>query len=196
MNEYNNTLKMIKSYNPSTDLEIEEKKLILDYLNKFGKDAFYRESLTAHVTVSAIILNKSYDKILLAHHNIFNSYAWLGGHADGVYDLEYVIRKEIKEESGLEKIEMVSNSFISIEVLDVMPHIKKEKTIPCHLHLNFTYGFIADENDDIRIKIDENSSIKWIILDDLEKVVEEKKMIHIYKKIINKIYQNKKITRI
>ena len=44
----------------------------------------------------------------------------------------------------------------------------------------------ADENDPIRIKEDENSGVKWINVEDIDKCVTEKKMIPIYKKLVEK----------
>ena len=40
----------------------------------------------------------------MIHHNIYNSWSWTGGHADGDKDLLYVAIKEAKEETGVKNI--------------------------------------------------------------------------------------------
>ncbi len=39
------------------------------------------------ITVSSIILNPSLDAMLMVYHNIYQSLAWTGGHADGAEKL-------------------------------------------------------------------------------------------------------------
>ena len=38
--------------------------------------------------------------------------------------------------------------------------------MPCHLHLNVTYLIEADDSDELRIKEDENSAVKWFGVDE------------------------------
>ena len=49
------------------------------------------------MTSSGLIFNKNLDKILMVHHNIYNTWSWTGGHADGEDDLLKVAIKEAKE---------------------------------------------------------------------------------------------------
>ena len=44
-------------------------------------------SSIAHFTASAFVLNESHDKILGIYHKIYQSWGWVGGHADGNADL-------------------------------------------------------------------------------------------------------------
>lgn len=62
--------------------------------------------------------------------------------------------------------------------------------LPNHLHLNVTYVFIANEEDTLKIKEDENSALAWLEINDLDKYVNEKDMIKIYRKILNRIGKN------
>lgn len=187
MKTYRQTLLEIKQYAPQNDLEKQEKLLILQALQSFKKRTFQRTNLPCHISVSCFVLNYQYNKVLFACHNIYKSYGWLGGHADGIYDLAYVAKKELQEESSLKNFQMIGDTFISLEVLDVMPHLKNNQMVPAHLHLNFTYAFLADENLDIQIKPDENSKINWLDIDKLEEYVSEKKMLTIYHKIWQRI---------
>ena len=127
----------------------------------------------------------------MAYHNLYHSWAWLGGHADGNDDLIAVAYKEIKEESGIEKVRLLDDNIFSLEVLCVDGHMKKGKYVSSHLHLNITYLFEADDKQDIRIKEDENSAIGWIAIDDIRnKVTEQWFMDNIYQKLIDKITED------
>ena len=46
-------------------------------------------------------MNKDKTKVLMIYHNIYNSWSWTGGHADGDEDLLYVAIKEAKKKQVL-----------------------------------------------------------------------------------------------
>ena len=114
---------------------------------KTQPDIFERSNLIAHMTASAWVVNKDRSKILLAYHNIYDSWAWLGGHADGEKDLLKVALKEVAEESGVKNIKPVSEDILSVEILTVDGHEKKGVYVPSHLHLNVTYLIEADDTE-------------------------------------------------
>lgn len=170
--------------------EENDRKQILYYLDH-SINILTRDNEQAHLTVSAWILNSDHNKVLMAYHNLYHSWAWLGGHADGNDDLIAVAYKEIKEESGIEKVRLLDDNIFSLEVLCVDGHMKKGKYVSSHLHLNITYLFEADDKQDIRIKEDENSAIGWIAIDDIRnKVTEQWFMDNIYQKLIDKITED------
>ena len=170
--------------------EENDRKQILYYLDH-DINILTRDNEQAHLTVSAWILNSDHNKVLMAYHNLYHSWAWLRGHADGNDDLIAVAYKEIKEESGIEKVRLLDDNIFSLEVLCVDGHMKKGKYVSSHLHLNITYLFEADDKQDIRIKEDENSAIGWIAIDDIRnKVTEQWFMDNIYQKLIDKITED------
>lgn len=118
-----------------------------------------RDKPDAHITVSAWIMDRDRKKVLMAYHNLYQSWAWLGGHADGDADLKAVALKEIREESGLESVRFVTEDIFSLEILTVDGHEKRGSYVPSHLHLNVTYLLEADPELPLRIKEDENSEI-------------------------------------
>ena len=75
-------LRAIKNYQPFNEQEALDKELILQQLTS-NDQVFLRQSKLAHITVSAWIISPDYQKVLMAYHNIYQSWAWLGGHADG-----------------------------------------------------------------------------------------------------------------
>lgn len=179
-----NLMKTLKNYKPKNEQESNDLKAMLSFIEK-NDDYLERDNLIAHFTSSAIVMNENFDKVLFAHHNIYNSWSWVGGHNDGVEDCLEVAIKETKEETGLEKLKVFTEEIAGIDIIYVMPHIKKGKYISDHLHLNLTYILIADELDNLKIKPDENSGVKWINIKKLDEVVTEPRMIPIYKKIIH-----------
>jgi len=177
----------ILNYMPFNEEEDRDKMVILDYLSK-NEDAFYRENKVSHMTASGWIVNKEKTKVLMAYHNIYHSWSWLGGHADGNEDLLSVAMKEAKEESGVEHIRPLLDSIFSLEILSVDGHYKNGEYVPTHTHMNVTYLLEADENDPVFIKQDENSAVGWFTLDEAVAASSEPWMKeHVYSKLNAKL---------
>ena len=155
----------IKNYTPFNEQEEKDKQILLENLKKYD-NIFLRDNRLAHFTVSAWIVNKERTKVIMAYHNIYNSWSWLGGHADGETDLLKVAVKEAREESGAENIKAVSEDIFSLEVLTVDGHIKKGEYVSSHLHLNVTYLLEADEGETLKKREGENSAVSWFGLDE------------------------------
>lgn len=180
----------IEKYEPINEEESEDKKIILRFIEEYP-DIFYRENKIAHITSSAWITNKDHTKILMAYHNIYKSFSWLGGHNDGEQDCLKVALKEVREESGIENVKAISDDIFSLEVLSVNGHYKKGKYVPTHLHLNVTYLIEADDSEELKVKEDENSAVKWFDIDEaVEASNEEWFREHIYSKLNRKLKEN------
>lgn len=141
------------------------------------------------MTGSSMIFNRERDKVLMVYHNIYRSWSWTGGHADGEEDMLFVARKEAKEETGVKTLKVLGKNaddgFLSaVDVLPVWGHVKKGRYVTSHLHLNFSYLFEAEEKDILRIKEDENSQVAWLPVSELKTKVTEPDMIPVYKKLI------------
>lgn len=182
------TIEMLKNYIPYNEQEKEDIKLIIKAEEIFG-NILTRENNFCHLTSSAFVINKQHSKVLCIYHNIYKSWGWVGGHADGDDDMLYVAQKETREETSLQNFKAISNMPISVEILPVKSHIRKGKYVPAHQHLNITYLFEADENDVIHILEDENSNIGWLTFDELLDNSDEPYMIPVYQKIIEKVKQ-------
>ena len=177
----------IRSYQPMNEQEERDKELILHCLET-EKNIFTRQNRLAHMTASAWIVNPERTKVLMAYHNIYHSWSWLGGHADGETDLLKVALKEAKEESGIYHVKPVSEKIYSLEVLTVDGHVKRGEYVSSHLHLNVTYLLQAEETDVLHIKEDENSSVGWFSLEDaVAASTEPWFQEHIYRKLNEKL---------
>lgn len=179
-------IKLIKEYRPCNDQEIKDKEIILRYADIFD-DILTRSNEIIHMTSSAFVINKNRDKVLMVHHNIYNSWAWTGGHADGEEDLLLVAIKEAKEETGVRNVVPVVNDIVSIDILPVFGHIKKGKYVSPHLHISIAYLIEADDDEELIVKPDENSNVKWIAIDKINLFSNEPHMKKVYDKIVSKI---------
>ena len=176
----------IKNYKPFNEQEERDKFLLLDWIMK-NENAFSRENSVAHITASAWVVNKDRNKVLMVYHNIYNSWSWLGGHADGETDLLAVALREVKEEAGITNVHPVSEEIFSMESLTVDGHVKKGRYVSSHLHLNITYLLEADSEECVSIKADENSGVAWFTPEEaLQKSTEPWFVERVYKKLIEK----------
>ena len=182
----NKTIEMLKRYIPFNVQEEKDILLIIKAEELFG-DILSRENEFCHLTASAFIINKDHTKVLCIYHNIYKSWSWVGGHADGEDDMLKVALKEANEETSLKNIRVMDDMPISVEILPVKSHYRKGKYVAAHQHLNITYLFEADEKDFIHILEDENSDIGWLTFDELISKSTEDYMIPSYKKIIERI---------
>ena len=121
-------LTQIENYQPYNEQEERDKGLILDCLRAF-EDVFTRENALAHMTASAWVVNERFDRVLMAYHNLYDSWSWLGGHADGEEDLLAVALREVREESGVKNVRPASEDIFSLEVLTVAGHAKRGKYV-------------------------------------------------------------------
>ncbi|GHU00429.1 NUDIX hydrolase [Alphaproteobacteria bacterium] len=187
MTDADNLCAMLQAYAPYDDAERAEVASWLAFIRAFGGNIYTRDNVIGHVCASAFVLNQEHTKVLMAHHNIYNSFAWLGGHADGEPDLLAVAVKEAREESGLAEVRALNGGAAAdISMLIVVPHVKRGKYVPSHLHLNASFLLEADEAAPLRVKEDENSALKWIELARISQEVREEHMKPVYARLVAK----------
>lgn len=181
-------LQSLREYIPSCEQEASDRKIMISCLESCGRTCFFRDSYLYHFTASSWIVNRERTKTLLVYHNIYDSWSWTGGHADGEENLLETAVREAKEETGIEHLRPVSGEIFSIEIITVDGHEKHGEYVPSHVHFNVTYLMEADENDELQVKKDENSAVGWFDMDRIGEISTEKWMIErIYGKLISKL---------
>ena len=165
-------LKQLTAFVPFNEQEARDRELLLGCLRR-EPEVLTRKNPLAHFTASAWIVNPARTRVLMAYHNIYHSWSWLGGHADGESDLLAVALREVREESGIRSARPVSRDIFSVEALTVDGHEKRGAYVSSHLHLNVTYLLEADEEEALSIKPDENSGVRWFTLEESETVPSE-----------------------
>ena len=124
----------------------------------------------------------------MAYHNIYKSWAWTGGHADGETDLLSVALRECREETGVRHVRPVTEEIYSLEILPVEGHEKRGQYVPSHLHLNLTWLLEADEHDALQVCEAENSGVRWFALDEALAAPSEPWMVaRVYRKLNGKL---------
>lgn len=181
-----NLYTQLLSYQPFDAQEEADKGVMLDALLRYN-DLYDRSNLILHLTASSWITNPSHDRILMIYHNIYHSWAWTGGHADGDRDLLSVAVREASEETGLVSVRPVSSELFSIETLTVNSHVRRGVFVPSHLHLNVTYLLEADDRETLRSKPDENSDVRWFSPEGAVEACSEPWMQPIYRKLNAKL---------
>lgn len=177
----------IKDYKPFNEQETKDKEIIIKCIKMFD-DVLTRENELAHMTSSTFVVNKTKDKVLMVHHNIYNTWSWMGGHNDGDDNFLKVAIKELEEETGVTAIKVLGDGIFSLDVLDVKSHIKKGKYIAPHLHLSVAYLVEANEGETLIVKEDENSGVMWIPIHEINRYVKnEPHMQKLYQKFIEKM---------
>ena len=176
----------IKNYKPVNEQEAHDREVMLRYI-QCSDDYLERKNEIAHFTTSIWTVNSQRTKTLMVYHNIYDSWSWIGGHADGEEDLASVALRELREETGVRHARLVSPKIFSLEILTVDGHIKKGSYVSSHLHLNVTYLAEADESEPLTANPAENQAVKWWSFEDALKVPNEPWFVkNIYSKLIEK----------
>lgn len=179
-------LQEIEDYMPQNQQEEQDKEQMIWFI-KNHSDYLERTNRLAHFTASMWTVNKEHTKTLMVYHNLYDSWSWIGGHADGEEDLCAVALRELQEETGIKNAVLVSNRIFSLESLTVSGHDKKGIYVPGHVHYNVTYFAEADEKEKLAVKEDENSAVRWQSFEEALQLPDEPWMVErIYKKLIER----------
>ena len=179
---------LLNGFTPFNEQERKDAELIRSVLDLGDETIWTRQNRIMHLTASAWVVDHSRTKALMAYHNIYKSWSWLGGHADGERDLSAVALREVMEESGVRSARLLSPDLYSVEVLTVDGHVKKGEYVSSHLHLNFTFLIEADEEDLLTVREGENSGVSWFLLDEAVRASSEPWFReHIYSKLNMKL---------
>lgn len=182
-------LRSLACYQPFNEQEARDLPGMIAFLRQ-GETPFHRENALAHFTASAWITDRKREKVLMVYHNLYRSWAWTGGHADGETDLLAVALREAREETGVQHIRPVSEDIFSVEILQVEGHEKRGQYVSSHLHMNVTYLLEADDTDILTVKPDENSGVMWVPVDRVAEKVSEPWMVQrIYSKLNARLKQ-------
>ena len=175
-------LEELEAYRPWNDQEERDRAELLRRLRS-GEALYTRDNAAGHLTASAWVVSPDRTQVLMAYHNLYDSWSWLGGHADGDRDLLAVSMREVREESGLTAVRPVSPHIYSLEILTVDGHEKRGQYVPSHIHMNVTYLLGAADHE-LRQKPDENSGVAWFTPEEALKASTEPWMVQrVYSKL-------------
>lgn len=84
-------LEELEAYRPWNDQEERDRAELLRRLRS-GEALYTRDNAAGHLTASAWVVSPDRTQVLMAYHNLYDSWSWLGGHADG--DRETLVTAE------------------------------------------------------------------------------------------------------
>lgn len=181
-----NLSETIQNYQPKNRQEEHDKAQMLQFIEN-NENYLERDNQVGHFTASVWTVNKARTKTLMVYHNLYDSWSWIGGHADGMENLCEVALKELHEETGIKLARLVSEEVLSLETLVVHAHVRRGVRVPNHLHFNLTFLVEAEECEELRVQEDENSAVRWWTFEEVLKVSTEPWMVeNIYKKLIER----------
>lgn len=126
--------------------------------------AYYRDHLAGHITASAWIIDNNADNVLLLHHKKLDRWLQPGGHADGDEDVFRVARKEVTEETGLQRFTVHPGIFdIDIHAIPGRPDF------PQHYHYDIRILLQVNRNS-LVLANNESFAVKWFSMNDIKNV--------------------------
>lgn len=162
-----NTLSKLDSYLVRFPGESETTSRMIEFINTHS-DCFERALSIGHMTGSALLLDETLERTLLTHHRKLDRWLQPGGHADGESDITSVCMREAKEESGLAKIELVSDALLDIDI-HLIPARGDE---PEHYHYDCRF-LLRCLGDDAYVVSEESHDLAWIKLPDIHEYTDE-----------------------
>lgn len=120
-------------------LERRHRASLLELLGLPGDVASREHYVPGHLTASAFVLSPDSAALLLIHHSKLERWLQPGGHVDPDDEsLLAAARREVREETGLEALELL------VEPFDLDVHeIPARRDAPAHLHFDVRYLFRA-----------------------------------------------------
>ena len=106
----------LAQYVPQTPQEAADKAALQNDVQKYGTAVLERSSPSgSHICCSGMVLDPTMTQVLLVYHNIYQSFSWTGGHADGESDFLAVAIREAQEETGLQQVQPLCSAILSID---------------------------------------------------------------------------------
>ncbi|MCD7917766.1 MAG: NUDIX hydrolase [Clostridiales bacterium] len=181
-------LELIEGYRPWNEQEERDRASMLAFAAR-NPDCLLRENLAGHFTASVWVVNPRRTKTLMVYHSLYQSWSWIGGHADGEADLTAVALRELGEETGVTGGRLVSPQPCSLEQLFVAGHEKRGQYVPCHLHLNLTWLVEVAEGTPLRPCPGENTGVRWLTPAQVREQVHEPWMLaRVYEKLMGRYF--------
>jgi 8-oxo-dGTP pyrophosphatase MutT (NUDIX family) len=156
--------RLLDAYRPIDPLDERHHRALVELARGAG-DCFSRTRFEpGHVTASAFVLDLSRARLALILHKKLGRWLQPGGHVESTDgDLESAARREVFEETGLDRLVLIDQGVFDVDVHEI-PARKDE---PRHHHFDVRFAFAA-VSDEARATCDEVSGFRWIALSDLE----------------------------
>ncbi len=129
-----------------------------------GDELTSRKNFRGHITTSATVLNRSATRVLLIYHRFFDLWLPPGGHYEGDASLWESSTREVEEETGVAPIELHGWAKGCLVPVDIDSHpipMNAEKSEPAHVHHDFRFLAIANEEVVLVPQFKEVEAVQW-----------------------------------
>lgn len=145
-------------------------------------DCLLRTCLPGHVTASAFIVDPTSTRFLLTHHRKLGRWLQLGGHVDGDARVVEAALREAREESGMERFEVLAGPAGPGLPLDLDVHVIPARAAePAHEHHDVRFLLRAAPGQELRCS-DESHAVRWFDLVAMERVLDEESVLRLGRK--------------
>lgn len=200
----NYLIKSLEQFIPYDKLEECELNLLKEFLDNDKRNNFYNRNNydPGHITCSALVLNESFDKVLINHHKKYDRWLHFGGHWDNDWETPYQIAiRELCEEvfnysTENEKLPDLNQFNIRApfpeKLIDIgIYHLDDIPNLPHHTHYDLRYLFILPEATQFIIT-KESIDIKWIECHNAQQYLCDPQLLRMIEKS-QKMLQEKKL---
>lgn len=142
-----------------------------------AEDISVRTNMRGHVTTSATVLSRTYDRVLLIHHRVFNKWLPPGGHYEPPGSLWESAVRETAEETGASDIAQHPWTAKHSLPVDVDTHpipANPAKNEGPHLHHDFRFLAVASDTAPLVAELSEVSEARWAPIAELRDSPDER----------------------
>lgn len=153
---------IVSSMSPLDQLEQDHIRFVLDWIDS-GREIFRIEKPATpdtHLVAYFVIASMEMDQVLLVDHK--KAELWLppGGHVDPGEDPKETVRREAKEELGMD-VEFLFDEPILLTVTKTVGNVAK------HTDVSLWYLLIGNPHRSLDYDPDEFNQIRWFAIDEI-----------------------------
>jgi len=126
-------------------------------------NCFVRSCFPAHITVSALVISPTKDKLLLLLHRKLKKWLQPGGHLESANILTE-LEREIEEETSLTNVAISGDTIFDLDI-HAIPARTDEPT-----HEHYDIRFLAVSHSEEIKANNESDAVRWFSFEDLETI--------------------------
>ncbi len=161
--------RLIEKYLKIFPDEVSRLEKLKEYLN-INEEITDWNNFDGHIVAGGFLYSKKDKKFFLLFHKDLEMYLYPGGHIDlGDKDIYSAAEREVKEESGVNKVEAfkIDGEVIPIDIDTHMIPYNQRLNLSSHYHFDFRYLFLVDEMFEVMLDEEEANGYKWVEIDEV-----------------------------